>query len=104
MAGVSDTSGTCDGPAGLPAAAVSTTTNASTVADSRDHLLETPTDLPTVKKRTAADEQALEFLRHLGLPDPDLIGEVIEKTLPKYRGQGSQEIGAPDAKRPEPHP
>jgi hypothetical protein len=104
LAGVSDTSGTCDGPAGLPVAAVSTTTNAFTVADSRDHLLERPTDLPTVKKRTAADEQALEFLRHLGLSEPDLIGEVIEKTLPKYRGQGSQEIGAPDAKRPEPHP
>lgn len=40
VAGVSDTSGTCDGPAGLPVAAVSTTTNASTVADSRDHSLE----------------------------------------------------------------
>ncbi len=95
MAGVSDTSGTCDGPASLPVAAVSTTTNASTVADSRDHLLETPTDLPTVKKRTAADEQALEFLRHLGLSEPDLIGEVIEKTLPKYRGKEVKRSGHP---------
>jgi hypothetical protein len=101
VAGLGDTNGTCDGPASLPVAAVSTTTNAFTVADSRDQLLETPTDLPSVKRRTAADEQALEFLRHLGLSEPDLIGEVIEKTLPKYRGQGSQEIGAPDAKRPE---
>ena len=102
MAGFGDTSRTCEGPASLPVAAVSTTTNASTVADSRDHLLETPTGLPTVKKRTAAGEQALEFLRHLGLSGPDLIGEVIEKRLTQYRGQGSQEIGAPDAKRPHP--
>ena len=30
----------CDGPASLPVAAGATTTNASTVADSRDHLPE----------------------------------------------------------------
>jgi hypothetical protein len=54
--------------------------------------LETPTDLPTVKRRIAADEQALEFLRHLGLSEPDIVDEVIRKTLPKYRSAENQEI------------
>ena len=51
-----------------------------------------PTDLPTVKGAIAADEQALEFLRNLGLSEPDIVDEVIEKTLPKYRGQESHKI------------
>lgn len=54
--------------------------------------LEMPTDLPTVKKEIAADEQALEFLKHLGLSEPDIVDEVIGKTLPKYRGLESREI------------
>jgi hypothetical protein len=54
--------------------------------------LETSTDLPTVKRRIAANEQALEFLRHLGLSEPDIVDEVIGKILPKYRGKGSQDI------------
>jgi hypothetical protein len=40
VAGLRGTRRTCDGPASLPVAAVATTTNASTVADSRDHSLE----------------------------------------------------------------
>jgi hypothetical protein len=38
--GLEGTRRTYDGPASLPVAAVATTTNAPTVAESRDHLLE----------------------------------------------------------------
>ncbi len=61
-----DTRRTCNGSASLPVSAVATTTNTSTVADSTDHLLETPTNFPTVENRIAAVQQILEFLRHLG--------------------------------------
>ncbi len=54
--------------------------------------LEMPTDLPTVRKEIAADEQALEFLKDLGLSEPDIVDEVIGKTLPKYREMGNREI------------
>ncbi len=54
--------------------------------------VEAPTDLPTVKREIAADQQALELLRRLGLSEPDIVDEVIGKTLPKYLGPGSQEI------------
>ena len=43
---------TCDGPASLPVAAVATTTNASTVADSRDSLLEGFDDMLLMEQPT----------------------------------------------------
>ncbi len=42
------------------------------------------TDLPVVKRVIAADGQAAQFLRELGLNQPDLIAEVVERVLPRY--------------------
>ena len=44
---------------------------------------------PTVKKEVAQDEKAVEFLRALGLREPDKIDAIIRGILPKY---GSTEV------------
>ena len=38
-----------------------------------------------VKRNIVLDEGAFKFLRKLGLTEPDIIAEVIEKILPKYK-------------------
>lgn len=43
-------------------------------------------DLPFVKRETVSKPQALQFLRDLGLTEPDLVAVVAEKILPKYEG------------------
>jgi hypothetical protein len=47
------------------------------------------TDFPCVKRTIAKEPQALEFLKALGLREPDIGAEVIEKILPKYSATGS---------------
>lgn len=42
------------------------------------------TAFPIVRRAVAADEKAWQFLRALGLTEPDLIDEVLENILPKY--------------------
>ena len=42
------------------------------------------TDFPAIKKEIFDDKDAEEFLRNLGLFEPDLFAEVIEFVLPKY--------------------
>jgi hypothetical protein len=43
-------------------------------------------DLPLVKRTIAVDEKAREFLRELGLTEPNLVAEVLQKIIPKYTG------------------
>lgn len=47
--------------------------------------LEEETALPTVRREVAANDQARKFLISLGLTEPNIVDEVIEEVLPKYR-------------------
>jgi hypothetical protein len=40
---------------------------------------------PTVRRAVAQDPAAREFLAALGLPEPDMVAEVLELILPRYR-------------------
>ena len=42
------------------------------------------TEFPTVRRSVCQSDDAQEFLRWLGLRDPDLVDDVIENILPKY--------------------
>ena len=42
------------------------------------------TGFPTVRRSVCQSDEAQEFLRRLGLRDPDLVDDVIENLLPKY--------------------
>lgn len=42
------------------------------------------TDFPVVKRSIAADEQALDFLTRLKLPEPNIFDEIVDRVLPKY--------------------
>ena len=42
------------------------------------------TSYPVVDRTVAADAEALEFLRRLGLTEPDAIDEVLTAILPRY--------------------
>lgn len=42
------------------------------------------TNFPTIKKSILADENASDFLKKLGMIEPDLFAEIIEFILPKY--------------------
>lgn len=42
------------------------------------------TEFPTVRKSICASEVALEFLKSLGLTEPDTVDDVIRNVLPKY--------------------
>ncbi len=42
------------------------------------------TDFPIVKRSIAGDEQAGNFLKRLGLSEPDVFDDIVERVLPKY--------------------
>jgi len=42
------------------------------------------TDFPIVKRAIASDEQAGNFLNRLGLLEPDVFDDIVERVLPKY--------------------
>lgn len=42
------------------------------------------TDFPIVKPSIASDEQAGHFLSRLGLSEPDVFDDIVERVLPKY--------------------
>lgn len=42
------------------------------------------TQVPVVKRSIASDKSAREFLKRLGLSEPDVVAEVIEEILPLY--------------------
>ncbi|WP_143728164.1 hypothetical protein [Micromonospora cremea] len=46
----------------------------------------TPSEYPTVRRTIVADATARHFLTSLGLKEPDLVDEVLDKVLPRYRG------------------
>ncbi len=45
---------------------------------------ENETEFAVVKREITKDEKALEFLKNLGLTEPDAVAEVIERIIPKY--------------------
>ena len=49
----------------------------------------TETSLPVVKSGLCRHKEAQQFLRDLGIPELDLVEEVIEKVLPKYANDDS---------------
>jgi len=53
---------------------------------------EQPTKFAVVRRAIVKDEKALEFLKRLGLEEPDEVANVIENILPKYRGEGTGQI------------
>jgi len=42
------------------------------------------TDFPIVKRSIASDEQAGNFLKRLGLSEPNVFDDIVERVLPKY--------------------
>ena len=44
------------------------------------------TEFPAVKKSIASNREALSFLNNLGLKEPDIVDEIVQKILPKYQG------------------
>ena len=48
------------------------------------------TSFPTVAASVCATDDAREFLRSLGLKEPDLVDDVVRNVLPKYR---SDQVG-----------
>lgn len=43
------------------------------------------TSLPTVKAELLQDDEVYQFLNELGIPEVDLVAEVIENIVPKYK-------------------
>ena len=50
---------------------------------------ETDSSLPIVKSSISQDKGAFKFLKELGIPEWDIVAEVIERILPKYRDNSS---------------
>ncbi len=50
------------------------------------------TDFPVVKREIVDNEQASEFLRRLGLSEPDVFDDIVERVLPKYSRQDVSSI------------
>ena len=47
---------------------------------------DTETSFPIVKMALSSDREALKFLKELGIPELDIVEEVITNVLPKYTG------------------
>lgn len=56
---------------------------------------ETETDFDTVHRLLAKPKKCAQFLRKLGLTEPDITSEVLQKILPQYE---AQETNTPDRK------
>jgi hypothetical protein len=50
------------------------------------------TDFPIVKRSISEYEQALNFLKRLGLSEPDVFDDIVGKVLPKYAGADASSI------------
>ena len=53
---------------------------------------ERPSRLPQIDSDTVDTEDALDLLTEIGLPEPDLVGEVCEFTIPSYQGRSFKEL------------
>jgi hypothetical protein len=49
-----------------------------------------------VKRSIVGDEQALNFLRRLGLSEPDVFDDIVERVLPKYSNGDMPFISEPE--------
>lgn len=50
------------------------------------------TDFPIVKREIVSNEQVGDFLKRLGLSEPDIYDDVVERLLPRYRGPEASSI------------
>lgn len=50
------------------------------------------TDFPIVKRQIVDNEQAADFLRRLGLSEPNVFDDIVERVLPKYMRQNVSSI------------
>ncbi len=50
------------------------------------------TGFPTIRRSVCTQEQALEFLRSLGLTEPDPVDDVIWNVIPKYRQSATEVV------------
>ena len=50
------------------------------------------TDFPIVKRSIVTDEQACTFLKRLGLSEPDVFDDIVERILPKYAEIGEDSV------------
>jgi hypothetical protein len=50
------------------------------------------TDFPIVKRSIAGDEQAGNFMSRLGLSEPDVFDDIVERVLPKYLNSDNSSI------------
>lgn len=50
------------------------------------------TDFPIVKRLIAGDEQAGNFLKRLGLSEPNVFDDIVERVLPKYSKRDQSSI------------
>ena len=50
------------------------------------------TDFPVVKREIASERQAKDFLNRLGLAEPDIFDDIVEKVIPKYCHENSKLI------------
>jgi len=48
------------------------------------------TDFPTVRKSVCSTEKALEFLKALGLTEPDAVDDVVRNIIPKYERENAR--------------
>ncbi len=53
-----------------------------------------PTELATVRRPVAAAPDAVPFLKALGLGEPDIVAEVLDRVLPRYREAGVTTLDA----------
>ena len=56
------------------------------------------TDFRIVKRTIVSNEQVVNFLKRLGLSEPDVFDDIVEKVLPKYRKPDTSEITLQDYK------
>lgn len=50
------------------------------------------TNFPIVKREIFSEEHTAEFLRRLGLSEPDVFDDIVERVLPKYAHQDASSI------------
>ena len=60
--------------------------------------MDAETSLPIVKTEISREEEVRQFLKDLGIPELDIVAEVIERVLPRY-ATGLSEVPIDEHKR-----